>query len=198
MTLSNGKLRVPQDGRYYLYSQVITMTLHWSHDLPRPDWTTPVETNQTSTDQNRTDQTEPDQSGLNPCPICSSRCISVIRLQQPMMETSAASATSWSSVSTRKPPTPVQSRYLIFCVLLTFLWSSSSSHFHVLLCLLQLLKGVGTKCWSPDAEYALHSIYQGGLFELRAGDELFVSVSSPTMVNSDDSSSYFGAFRLDL
>uniref|UniRef100_H3CJS6 TNF superfamily member 10, like n=1 Tax=Tetraodon nigroviridis TaxID=99883 RepID=H3CJS6_TETNG len=62
---------------------------------------------------------------------------------------------------------------------------------------IQLLKGVGTKCW-PDAEYALHSVYQGGLFELRAGDELFVSVSSPTMVNADDSSSYFGAFRLDL
>ncbi|KAF3837362.1 hypothetical protein F7725_004826 [Dissostichus mawsoni] len=35
-----------------------------------------------------------------------------------------------------------------------------------------LLKGVGTKCWAPDAEYALHSVYQGGLFELRAGDEL--------------------------
>uniref|UniRef100_A0A8C5B969 TNF superfamily member 10, like n=1 Tax=Gadus morhua TaxID=8049 RepID=A0A8C5B969_GADMO len=49
---------------------------------------------------------------------------------------------------------------------------------------IQLLKGVGTKCWAPDAEYALHSVYQGGLFELRAGDELFVS--------------YFGAFRLDL
>ncbi|CAF91505.1 unnamed protein product, partial [Tetraodon nigroviridis] len=63
---------------------------------------------------------------------------------------------------------------------------------------IQLLKGVGTKCWAPDAEYALHSVYQGGLFELRAGDELFVSVSSPTMVNADDSSSYFGAFRLDL
>lgn len=68
---------------------------------------------------------------------------------------------------------------------------------HVLTCV-QLLKGVGTKCWAPDAEYALHSVYQGGLFELRAGDELFVSVSSPTMVNADDSSSYFGAFRLDL
>lgn len=25
MTLSNGKLRVPQDGRYYLYSQVIIL-----------------------------------------------------------------------------------------------------------------------------------------------------------------------------
>ncbi|KAJ8394441.1 hypothetical protein AAFF_G00046520 [Aldrovandia affinis] len=63
---------------------------------------------------------------------------------------------------------------------------------------IQLLKGVGTKCWAPDAEYALHSVYQGGLFELRAGDEVFVSVSSPSAVHADDSSSYFGAFRLDL
>uniref|UniRef100_A0A8C9TL77 Tumor necrosis factor ligand superfamily member 10 n=1 Tax=Scleropages formosus TaxID=113540 RepID=A0A8C9TL77_SCLFO len=63
---------------------------------------------------------------------------------------------------------------------------------------IQLLKGVGTKCWAPDAEYALHSVHQGGLFELRAGDELFVSVSSPSTVHAEDSSSYFGAFQLDL
>ncbi|KFW12481.1 Tumor necrosis factor ligand superfamily member 10, partial [Eurypyga helias] len=41
-----------------------------------------------------------------------------------------------------------------------------------------LLKGVGTKCWAPEADYGLHALYQGGLFELKAGDELFVSVSS--------------------
>lgn len=63
---------------------------------------------------------------------------------------------------------------------------------------IQLLKGVATKCWAPDAEYALHSVYQGGLFELRAADEVFVSVSSPNMVNAEDSASYFGAFRLDM
>lgn len=63
---------------------------------------------------------------------------------------------------------------------------------------IQLLKGVGTKCWAHDSENALHSIYQGGLFELRAGDEIFVSVSSPMAVHAEDSSSYFGAFRFDL
>ncbi|XP_051956417.1 tumor necrosis factor ligand superfamily member 10-like [Xyrauchen texanus] len=63
---------------------------------------------------------------------------------------------------------------------------------------IQLLKGVGTKCWSPDSENALHSIYQGGLFELRAGDEIFISVSSPTAVYAEDSSSYFGAFLFDF
>ncbi|KAL7853805.1 hypothetical protein AOLI_G00206490 [Acnodon oligacanthus] len=84
--------------------------------------------------------------------------------------------------------------------------SSSESH-QVVQCVykktayarpIQLLKGVGTKCWAPDSENALHSVYQGGLFELRAGDEIFVSVSSPVAVHAEDSSSYFGAFRFDL
>ncbi|KAM8881799.1 TNF superfamily member 10, like [Synchiropus splendidus] len=119
MTLSNGKLRVPQDGRYYLYSQIYFR-------YPSP----------------------------------------------------AASEADQRSVS----------HQLVQCVYKKTSYRSP----------IQLLKGVGTKCWAPDAEYALHSVYQGGLFELRAGDELFVSVSSPTMINTDESSSYFGAFRLDL
>lgn len=61
-----------------------------------------------------------------------------------------------------------------------------------------LLKGVGTKCWAPEADYGLHALYQGGLFELKAGDELFVSVSSLAIDSSDTAASYFGAFRLDL
>uniref|UniRef100_A0A4W5LL71 Tumor necrosis factor ligand superfamily member 10 n=1 Tax=Hucho hucho TaxID=62062 RepID=A0A4W5LL71_9TELE len=51
---------------------------------------------------------------------------------------------------------------------------------------IQLLKGVGTKCWATDTEYALHSVYQGGLFELHIRDEIFVSVSSPTAVHTED------------
>uniref|UniRef100_A0A3B3DT00 Tumor necrosis factor ligand superfamily member 10 n=1 Tax=Oryzias melastigma TaxID=30732 RepID=A0A3B3DT00_ORYME len=119
MTLSNGKLRVPQDGRYYLYSQVYFR------------YPSPV-------------GSDGDQRSV--------------------------------------------SHQLVQCVYKKTSYPSP----------IQLLKGVGTKCWAPDAEYSLHSVYQGGLFELRAGDELFVSVSSPTMVNADESSSYFGAFRLDL
>ncbi|NWV09513.1 TNF10 factor, partial [Ptilonorhynchus violaceus] len=61
-----------------------------------------------------------------------------------------------------------------------------------------LLKGVGTKCWAPEADYGLHALYQGGLFELKAGDELFVSVSSLAIDYNDAAASYFGAFRLDL
>ncbi|KFQ31625.1 Tumor necrosis factor ligand superfamily member 10, partial [Mesitornis unicolor] len=60
-----------------------------------------------------------------------------------------------------------------------------------------LLKGVGTKCWAPEAAYGLHALYQGGLFELKAGDELFVSVSSLAIDYDDAAASYFGAFRLD-
>ncbi|XP_057711622.1 tumor necrosis factor ligand superfamily member 10-like isoform X2 [Corythoichthys intestinalis] len=119
MTLSNGRLRVPQDGRYYLYSQV-----YFRYPSPATG--------------------EADQRSV--------------------------------------------SHQLVQCVYKKTSYPSP----------IQLLKGVGTKCWAPDAEYALHSVYQGGLFELRAGDELFVSVSSPTMLNADDTSSYFGAFRLDL
>nr|XP_056715646.1 tumor necrosis factor ligand superfamily member 10-like [Euleptes europaea] len=59
-----------------------------------------------------------------------------------------------------------------------------------------LLKGVGTKCWAQDATYGLHALYQGGLFDLRAGDRLFVSVSTLD-INYDEEGSYFGAFRLD-
>ncbi|KAH0630734.1 hypothetical protein JD844_003917 [Phrynosoma platyrhinos] len=60
-----------------------------------------------------------------------------------------------------------------------------------------LLKGVGTKCWAKDATYGLHALYQGGLFDLRAGDKLFVSVSSLDINYGDAAGSYFGAFRLD-
>lgn len=58
-----------------------------------------------------------------------------------------------------------------------------------------LLKGVGTKCWTQDATYGLHALYQGGLFDLKAGDKLFVSVSSLD-INLEEPGSYFGAFRL--
>lgn len=130
-------------------------------------------------------------------PVPSFRCIFVTRPQQRATETSAVLATSWFSASTRRLPTRAPYRYLRsrdYCK------GFMRHNCLTLICFThaQLLKGVGTKCWAPDAEYALHSVYQGGLFELRAGDELFVSVSSPTMVNADDSSSYFGAFRLDL
>ncbi|XP_043913439.1 tumor necrosis factor ligand superfamily member 10-like isoform X2 [Protopterus annectens] len=61
-----------------------------------------------------------------------------------------------------------------------------------------LLKGVGTRCWAPNAEYGLHSVYQGGLFDLKPGDEIFVTVSSPSLVYANEASSYFGVFKLEI
>lgn len=120
MTVSNGRLRIPQTGRYYLYAQVYFryLTLYTSSEH--------------------------------------------------------------QSIS--------ESQQVVQCVYKKTAYAQP----------IQLLKGVGTKCWAPDSENALHSIYQGGMFELRAGDEIFVSVSSPTAVHAEDSSSYFGAFRFDL
>ncbi|XP_072126792.1 TNF superfamily member 10, like isoform X1 [Mobula birostris] len=61
-----------------------------------------------------------------------------------------------------------------------------------------LMKSVGTKCWAANAEYGMNSIYQGGLFELEAGDEIFVTISDRELMDDNEASSYFGSFRLDL
>lgn len=61
-----------------------------------------------------------------------------------------------------------------------------------------LLKGVGTKCWAQGAAYGLQALYQGGVFDLKAGDALSVSVSSLDIDYDDETASYFGAFRLDV
>ncbi|XP_059833132.1 tumor necrosis factor ligand superfamily member 10-like [Hypanus sabinus] len=61
-----------------------------------------------------------------------------------------------------------------------------------------LMKSVGTKCWAANAEYGMNSIYQGGLFELEAGDEIFVTVSDRELMDDNEVSSYFGSFKLDV
>ncbi|KAI1891298.1 hypothetical protein AGOR_G00142340 [Albula goreensis] len=57
-----------------------------------------------------------------------------------------------------------------------------------------LMKNARTTCWSRSAEYGLYSIYQAGVFQLAAGDRVFVSVSNATTVDMDEKSSFFGAF----
>lgn len=49
----------------------------------------------------------------HPLLLVTCRCIFGIRLQQPVTGTSAASATSWCSASTRKPPTQARYRYAV-------------------------------------------------------------------------------------
>ncbi|XP_029472229.1 tumor necrosis factor ligand superfamily member 10 [Rhinatrema bivittatum] len=57
-----------------------------------------------------------------------------------------------------------------------------------------LMKSAKTTCWSKNAEYGIHSIYQGGVFELKYNDRVFVSVSNMTLIDMDKEASFFGAF----
>ncbi|XP_063062146.1 tumor necrosis factor ligand superfamily member 10 [Engraulis encrasicolus] len=57
-----------------------------------------------------------------------------------------------------------------------------------------LMKNARTTCWSRDTEYSLYSIYQAGLFQLGAGDRVFVTVSNMSTIDMDEKSSFFGAF----
>ncbi|XP_073531008.1 tumor necrosis factor ligand superfamily member 10 [Phyllobates terribilis] len=59
-----------------------------------------------------------------------------------------------------------------------------------------LMKNVKTTCWSKDAEYGLHSIYQGGVFKLNEKDRLFVTVSHERILDMDEKATFFGAFLI--
>lgn len=57
-----------------------------------------------------------------------------------------------------------------------------------------LMKSARNSCWSKDAEYGLYSIYQGGIFELKKDDRIFVSVTNEHLIDMDHEASFFGAF----
>lgn len=59
-----------------------------------------------------------------------------------------------------------------------------------------LLKSARNSCWSKDSEYGLYSIYQGGIFELKEDDKIFVSVTNEKMIDMDQEASFFGAFLI--
>lgn len=59
-----------------------------------------------------------------------------------------------------------------------------------------LMKSARNSCWSKDSEYGLYSIYQGGIFELKEDDKIFVSVTNEKMIDMDQEASYFGAFLI--
>ncbi|XP_073434938.1 tumor necrosis factor ligand superfamily member 10 isoform X1 [Dendrobates tinctorius] len=61
---------------------------------------------------------------------------------------------------------------------------------------IELMKNVKTTCWSKDAEYGLHSIYQGGVFKLNEKDRLFVTVNHDHILDMDEKATFFGAFLL--
>ncbi|XP_072329814.1 tumor necrosis factor ligand superfamily member 10 isoform X2 [Scyliorhinus torazame] len=57
-----------------------------------------------------------------------------------------------------------------------------------------LMKNTRTICWARNREYELHSIYQGGVFQLNYHDRIFVTVSNVSWVDMAAGSSFFGAF----
>ncbi|NWX45244.1 TNF10 factor, partial [Steatornis caripensis] len=59
-----------------------------------------------------------------------------------------------------------------------------------------LMKSARTSCWSKKAEYGLYSVYQGGVFQLKREDRIFVSVSNSDIVDMDKEASFFGAFMI--
>ncbi|KAG7523939.1 tumor necrosis factor ligand superfamily member 10-like [Solea senegalensis] len=59
-----------------------------------------------------------------------------------------------------------------------------------------LMKTSRTSCWSRGSQFSLHSAHQGGLFPLNAGDHLFVTVTNASAVDTDEKSSFFGAFLI--
>ncbi|KFO96343.1 Tumor necrosis factor ligand superfamily member 10 [Calypte anna] len=59
-----------------------------------------------------------------------------------------------------------------------------------------LMKSARTSCWSKKAEYGLYSVYQGGVFQLKREDRIFVSVSNSEIVDMDKEASFFGAFMV--
>ncbi|XP_045153487.1 tumor necrosis factor ligand superfamily member 10 [Echinops telfairi] len=59
-----------------------------------------------------------------------------------------------------------------------------------------LMKSARNSCWSKDSEYGLYSIYQGGVFELKENDRIFVSITNEQLVDMDQEASYFGAFSI--
>ncbi|KAM6222896.1 tumor necrosis factor ligand superfamily member 10 [Rhynchocyon petersi] len=59
-----------------------------------------------------------------------------------------------------------------------------------------LMKSARNSCWSKDSEYGLYSIYQGGIFELKENDRIFVSVTNEHLIDMDQEASFFGAFLI--
>ncbi|XP_005383066.1 PREDICTED: tumor necrosis factor ligand superfamily member 10 [Chinchilla lanigera] len=61
---------------------------------------------------------------------------------------------------------------------------------------IMLMKSARNSCWSKDSEYGLYSIYQGGVFELKENDRIFVSVTNKSLIDLDQEASFFGTFLI--
>ncbi|KAM4887099.1 tumor necrosis factor ligand superfamily member 10 [Thomomys bottae] len=60
-----------------------------------------------------------------------------------------------------------------------------------------LMKSARNSCWAKESEYGLYSIYQGGIFELKEYDKIFVSVTNESLIDLEQEASYFGVFLVE-
>lgn len=59
-----------------------------------------------------------------------------------------------------------------------------------------LMKGGSTVVWSNNTVYNFYSVYQGGIFKLLAGEEIFIKASNAALLDPSQEATYFGAFKV--
>ncbi|KAM3933221.1 tumor necrosis factor ligand superfamily member 11 [Leptodactylus fuscus] len=59
-----------------------------------------------------------------------------------------------------------------------------------------LMKGGSTAVWSNSTLFTFYSVYQGGIFKLLAGEEIFIKATHAALLDPAQEASYFGAFKV--
>ncbi|KAG8586090.1 hypothetical protein GDO81_005250 [Engystomops pustulosus] len=59
-----------------------------------------------------------------------------------------------------------------------------------------LMKGGRTAVWSNSTLYNFYSVYQGGIFRLLEGEEIFIKASNAALLDPAQEATYFGAIKV--